>query len=222
MLAGMKAWKIFLGATGLALAAAGASAEALRLTAYERAQGWRLLFDGKSLSDWRGYRASKVPANWQVADNRLTGSGGTPLIAEEDYQDFELAFDWKVAEGGVGEVYFHVNEDGKSPEDTGPVMQLAGHNGAIGGNGGLSKHWREIPFQPDTWYQAKIVVFGNLVEYWINGDKVMAYAIDDKEWRAAVAGSRFKAYRDYGLERQGRIVLAGAGVTFRAIKVRPL
>lgn len=222
MLAGMKAWKILLGAAGLALAASGLSAEALRLTAYERAQGWRLLFDGKSLSDWRGYRESKVPANWQVADNRLTSTGGTPLIAEEDYQDFELTFDWKVAEGGFGEVYFHVNEDGKNPENTGPMMQLAGHNGPIGGNGGLSKHWREISPQWDTWYQAKIVVFGYQVEYWINGEKVMAFMIDDKEWRAAVAGSRFKAYRDYALQRAGRVVLAGSGVTFRAIKIRPL
>ena len=172
MLPGMKAWKILLGATGLALAATGFSAEALRLTAYERAQGWRLLFDGKSLSDWRGYRESKVPANWKAVDGHLVGSGGTPLIAEEDYQDFELTFEWKVSEGGVGEVYFHVNEDGKNPEETGPVMQLAGHNGPIGGNGGLTSYWHEVSVQWDTWYQAKIMVFGYQVEYWINGEKV--------------------------------------------------
>lgn len=222
MLPRMKAWKILWGATGLALAATGFSAEALRLTAYERAQGWRLLFDGKSLSDWRGYRESKVPANWKVVDGHLAGSGGTPLIAEEDYQDFELTFEWKVSEGGVGEVYFHVNEDGKNPEETGPVMQLAGHNGPIGGNGGLTSYWHEVSVQWDTWYQAKIMVFGYQVEYWINGEKVMTYLIDTKEWRAAVAASRYKVFRDYALLRQGRVVLAGSGVTFRAIKVRPL
>ena len=222
MLADMKAWKIFLGATALALLATGLSGETLRLTAYERAQGWRLLFDGESLSDWRGYGERKVPANWSVADNRLTGSEGTALVGEGDYQDFELSFDWKVKEGGFGEVYFHVNEDGKHPEETGPVMQLAGHGASIGGNGGLSPFWREISPQWDTWYQAKIVVYGYQVEYWINGEKVMAYAINDKEWRAAVAGSRYKAFRDYGLLRDGRMVLAGSGVTFRAIKVRPL
>ncbi len=222
MLPNMKAWEILLGATGLALAATGFSAESMRLTAYERAQGWRLLFDGSSLNNWRGYRESKVPANWKVVEGTLTGLAGTPLIAEEDYQDFELTFEWKVSEGGSGEVYFHVNEEGKSPEETGPVMQLAGHSSRMGGNGGLSEFWHEVPWQSDTWYQAKIIVFGYQVEYWINGAKVMTYLIDTKEWRAAVAGSRYRIFRDYALQRQGRVVLAGSGVTFRAIKVRPL
>ena len=66
------------------------------------------------------------------------------------------------------------------------------------------------------------MVFGYQVEYWINGEKVMTYLIDTKEWRAAVASSRYKTFRDYALLRQGRVVLAGSGVTFRAIKVRPL
>ena len=222
MLPAMKAWKILLGAAGLALVTSGFGAQALRLTAFERSQGWRLLFDGKALDDWRGYRQNKVPANWQAVDGLLVNSGGTPLISEEDYKDFELTFEWKVSDGGTGEVYFHVDEDAKNPDETGPVMQLAGHGDFIGANDGLTKFWREIPRQWDTWYQAKIVVFGYQIEYWINGEKVLTFLIDGKEWRSAVAGTRYQTFRDYGLLREGRIVLAGSGVTFRAIKVRAL
>jgi len=218
----MKAWQVLLGAMVLALAGSGFAAEAPKLTAYERSQGWRYLFDGKSLSDWRGYRQNKVPANWQVVDGSLTSGGGTALVTEDDFKDFELVFDWKVGAGGSAEVYFRVSEDLAAPGDTGLVMQLAGTGVKMAGNGGLSEPMRDITLQPDVWYRSKIVVFGNQVEHWISGDRVLNYMIDSPDWRTAVAASPFKALKDYGLLREGRIVLAGSGVVFRNIKIREL
>jgi hypothetical protein len=73
-----------------------------------------------------------------------------------------------------------------------------------------------------VWYRAKIVVFGNQVEHWINGDRILVYLIDGSEWRKAVAASRYQTIRDYGLLRQGRLVLDGQGAIFRNIKARSL
>lgn len=218
----MKAWKVLLGATGLLVAGQLHAAEAQRLTAYERSQGWRYLFDGQSLSEWRGYRQNKLPANWQVVEGSLTSAGGTALASVEDFKDFEIVFDWKVSAGGSAAVYFRGAEDAAEPGDSGPVMQLAGQGVTMAGNGGLNTPWREITLQPDVWYRAKILVFGNQVEHWVNGDRVLNYLIDSSEWRAAAAGSRFKALKDYGLLGSGRIVLAGSGVVFRNIKIRAL
>jgi len=51
---------------------------------------------------------------------------------------------------------------------------------------------------------------------------VLRYLLDSPDWRAAVAGSGFKAFQEYGLAPAGRIVLAGKGVIFRNIKIRAL
>lgn len=216
----MKTWRIILGAAGLLVAGLGGADEPLRLTAYERSQGWRTLFDGQSLSDWRGYQQDKVPANWQVVAGALTGRGGPALVSEEDFKDFELVFDWKVGPGGSAAVYFHANEDAAAPDESGPVMQLAGDGVKMAGNGGLSAPLRDITLQPDVWYRGKIVVFGNSVEHWISGDLVLSYLLDSPDWRTAVAGSRYRACKDYGLLREGRIVLMGSGVVFKNIKIR--
>jgi len=218
----MKAWIVLLGAAGLLLAGQVGAAETTKLTAYERSQGWRLLFDGQSLSDWRGYRQNKVPASWQVVDGSLAGSGGIALVTAEDFKDFEIVFDWKVGTGGRAEVFYRAVEDAAAPDESGPVMQLAGEGAVMGGNGGLTAPWREITLQPDVWYRAKITVFGYQVEHWINGDRVLSYLIDSPDWRAAIAGSRYKAYKDYGLLHSGRIVLEGKDVLFRNIKIRAL
>jgi hypothetical protein len=218
----MKTWHVLLGAAGLVLAGQLVAAEAPKLTAYERAQGWRYLFDGKNLNDWRGYRMDLVPPNWQIVEGSLTSGGGPALVSEEEFKDFELVFDWKVSAGGSAEVYFRLHEDGAVPGESGPVMQLAGEGVKMAGNGGLMEPSRAITLQPDVWYRGKLVVYGNQVEHWISGDRVLSYQIDSHDWRAAVAGSGFKDFKDYGLLTVGRVALAGKGVIFRNIKVKEL
>ena len=45
------------------------------LTTEERAQGWKLLFDGKTTTGWRGYKQKDMPAGWQVIDGALVRTG---------------------------------------------------------------------------------------------------------------------------------------------------
>lgn len=218
----MKTGRLLWLTAALALAGAGvlAAAERVRLTAYERAQGWRLLFDGGSLSDWRAADGARRPANWQVVDGVLKGRAGPALLSAEEFGDFELSFDWRVQKGGRGEVFFRVARGGARPEESAPVMELAGWGSPLGGNGGVSAPERVVAEQFDVWYRAKITVYGNLVEYRLQGDRVMSYLLDTAEWRAGVTQSRFAGRPDYGRERTGVIALAGDGVEFRNIKVR--
>ena len=207
-----------------ALAADGdkpAKVEKPKITAVERAQGWKFLFDGGSLSDWRGYGKNKVPANWAVAEGWLTNAGGPALVSEEEFKDFELQFDWKAGEGGVCAVWLRASEDGPDAEASGLMVDLAGGAG-MGGNGGITELWRTITPQPGLWHRTKVSVYGNLVEHWVDGDRVLTYTIDSGDWRAGVAKSRFAAVKEYGLLPEGRIVLAGAGASFRNIKIRKL
>lgn len=218
----MRTWKLGLVVALMAAAGGMATGDTIKLTAYERSQGWRLLFDGESLSDWRGFHQDKVPANWHVAGGSLVGDGGTALVSTDDFKDFEITFDWKVAAGGEGSVHFRAADDGNDVATCGPVMQLAGDGVEMAGNGGLNHPWRQITLQPDVWYRASISVFGYQVAYAINGDRIMSYVIDSPDWKAAVAGSRFKDTKEYGLLESGAIVLAGRDVSFRNIRVRGL
>jgi hypothetical protein len=193
----------------------------MKITAHERSQGWRLLFDGRKLYDWRGYQQNKIPKNWSIVDGSLVTTGGTPLVSEADYRDFELVFDWKVQEGGSAEVFFRVDEDVDVPGNSGPVMQLAGPGVAMGSNG-LVAPTRAVALQPDVWYRTKIVVYGNQVEYFDGSDQLLSYMIDSADWRAAVACSRYHTFKQFGLLREGRLVLSGSNATFRNIKVKPL
>jgi hypothetical protein len=218
----MKVRHAIICALGLLLTIPSPAADVPNLTAYERSQGWRFLFDGRSLSDWRGYQMSKLPPNWQVVDTYLVGDEGKALVTTNSFKDFEMVFDWKVAPGGTAAVCFRAEDDTASPLDAGPIMQLAGEGVIMAGNGGFNEPWRQITLQPDVWYRTKLVVYGNQVEHWINGDRVLSYMIDSADWRAAVASSHYKSLRDYGLLLQGRIILAGRGVMFHSIRIREL
>ena len=66
----------------LALAAGLAAADAPNtLSNREKAEGWKLLFDGTTTTGWRGYQKETVPEGWTVADgNQLSiANGAWPL-----------------------------------------------------------------------------------------------------------------------------------------------
>ena len=95
------------------------------LTPSERAAGWRLLFDGKTLSGWRGLGYDTVPtAHWVVVDGAIKkiASGNVPRVADgrplaggdlmtvDSFADFELSFEWKVTPGANSGVKYNVSE----------------------------------------------------------------------------------------------------------------
>ncbi len=222
----MKAWQKAAGglAAAILLMLPALPAQAARLTAYERSQGWRLLFDGATTWGWHGYKSNKAPVNWRVEEGALVCSedAGPALVSDETFKDFELSFQWKVAAGGRAELFFRLSEDGARPDDTSPVFQLGGEGVECGGDGGLTKPWRETTVPPATWQQARLIVFGNQVEYWINGRQVSTYLLGGPEWRAAVATVRQSAARDFGQQPDGAVALAGRGAAFRDIRLRAL
>src|SRR4030095_6382886 len=67
------------------------------LTEAEKADGWKLMFDGKSLAGWRGYKDEKAPGGWRAFDGELVRlGGGGDLMTVEQYSDFEMRFEWKI------------------------------------------------------------------------------------------------------------------------------
>ena len=83
----------------LAVGAAARDNRALNtLSAKERADGWRLLFDGKTTNGWRGYRQQTMPGGWQAIDGALTRVGqAADIITIDEFGDFELTLEWNLS-----------------------------------------------------------------------------------------------------------------------------
>lgn len=75
--------------------------------------GWTLLFDGRSMKGWRDPALRTPPGDaWAIEDGCLTTRPGArlseDLISEEEYADFDLEFDWRVAPGGNSGVKYRI------------------------------------------------------------------------------------------------------------------
>ena len=204
------------------------------LTAAERAAGWQLLFDGKSTSGWRGFRQETTPAGWQVAEGLLTrAASGGDIITIEQFADFELKLEWKVAEGGNSGIMFRVTEDQRRTWHSGPEMQVlddARHpDGRVpettaGSNYGLHAPKPGAVRPAGSWNEARLLVQGTHVEHWLNGVKVVEYELQSDEWEELVSQTKFDTIPAYGRQPTGHIALQDHGdwVAYRNIKIRRL
>ena len=195
---------------------------------------WRTLFDGRSLDAWRGFKKDSVPAGWQVVDGALTRVGEAgDLITRDQFGNFELTLEWKVAEGGNSGIMFRVAETADATYETGPEMQVlddARHKDgesrltAAGSAYGLYAAPAGVVKPAGQWNAVRIVVRGNHVEQWLNGTKVVEYELGSPDWEARVRNSKFKQWPGYGRVVSGHIALQDHGdrVAYRDIKVRTL
>src|SRR5262252_7889886 len=62
---------------------------------------WHILFDGKSLSAFRGYKMEGVPEGWKIENGTMAKDGRVgDLITRDEFGDFELELDWKIGRAG--------------------------------------------------------------------------------------------------------------------------
>ncbi|MBA3670784.1 MAG: DUF1080 domain-containing protein, partial [Gemmatimonadaceae bacterium] len=85
---------------------------------------WRSLVN-PAISAWRGYKSPSLPSGWRVENGVLMKDTiVADLLSREQFEDFELAFDWKVARGGNAGVFYRVTEEYDRPYWSGPEYQL--------------------------------------------------------------------------------------------------
>jgi hypothetical protein len=205
-----------------------------RLTRQEQASGWRLLFDGRSLAPWRGFRQQEVPPGWKVVDGTITRVGAGPdLITRDQFANFELTLEWRIASGGNSGIMYRVTEEAEATYETGPEMQVlddAHHEDgksrltAAGALYGLYPAPEGAVKPPGQWNAARILVNGDRVEHWLNGILTARYELGSPEWEQKVAASKFSQWPGFGRAARGHIALQDHGdlVAYRNIKIRTL
>lgn len=204
------------------------------LTPEEKASGWRLLFDGRSLNGWRGFKKPDAPSGWKAVNGELTlAEKAGDIITTEQFGDFELRLEWKLAKaGGNSGIFFHVVEEGGDQAYfTGPEVQILdnaahkdGANGltSAGSNYALHAPVRDVTKPVGQWNEVRLVVRGPHVEQWMNGVKVVEYELWSADWEARVKASKFGKMPGYGRAKTGHIALQDHGdpVAFRNIRIK--
>jgi hypothetical protein len=224
-------------ATSAALASSGQAAATTdnTLTAAEQAEGWKLLFDGKTTTGWHAYQKKDTPAGWTIVNGELTRTGeGGDLLTNDQYADFELSIDWKIAPKGNSGIFYRGLETEERIYYTAPEYQVLDNDGHpdakngpdrfAGANYDLIAPSKNVCHPAGQWNTTRILVRGAHVEHWLNGEKVVEYELWTPEWKTLVANNKFKQWPTYGMAKAGHIGLQDHGdtVAFKNIKLRVL
>ncbi len=210
------------------------------LSSKEKSEGWKLLFDGKSTTGWRNYQSDKVTDRWKVSNGELyldksVTAGAGDIMTDAEFQDYELAVEWKISPCGNSGIIFNVIEDDKfkNTYNSGPEMQVL--DNTCHPDAKIAKHragdlYDLIAVSKETvkpageWNQVRIVSKNSKMEFWLNGTKVVDFTMHTPEWKSMVANSKFKTMPGFAEAKKGHIALQdhGDAVWFRNIKIREL
>ena len=215
------------------------------LTPAEQAEGWVLLFDGKTMDGWRKCNSSEMATNWAIDDQSMKvsrgqragrGQGGDILFGTKKFANFELSMDWKIEKEGNSGIFYYVVEYPNQPiYYAAPEVQVLDNWNASDNK--LANHlagslYDMLPALPQNakpageWNNIVIRVKDGKVTHTQNGEKVVEYELWTPEWKALVADSKFKDWPGFidGPAKEGYIGLQDHGYDcwFRNIKIREL
>ena len=226
----------------LALASASAPIAALAadsntLTDAEKSAGWKLLFDGKSLAGWTSFKKTTPPEKgWDIQDgwlHHIAKAGGGDIVSAEKYSEFELSWEWRIAEGGNSGLKYFISDDRKGGA-VGHEYQMLDDDKHPDGKKGLNRQTAALydvldpvnrPVKkPGETNQSRVLVKGMHVEHWLNGAKVLEYELGSDALKAAIAKSKFKTVEGFGTRFPGRLLLQDHGdeIFIRNLKLRDL
>jgi hypothetical protein len=199
--------------------------------------GWTVLFDGESLSGWRGFKKATVPSGWSVENGTMSlvvpGSGD--IMTEAVFSEFELSFEWRIAERGNSGVIYLVNEtdDTEYAFETGPEYQVLDDDRHADGADADHRAGALYDLVPPAqaaarpvgeFNEARIVVQNGRIEHWLNGELIVESPFADEQWRSMVAASKFASMPGFGAFTRGHIAFQDHGdrVWYRNVKIKEL
>ena len=135
---------------------------------------------------------------------------------------------------GNSGIMYHVNEVDEKPYMTGPEIQLLDDDSHPDAQNGIERRtgacYGLYPPLVDArspigeWNRIRLLVDGNRVEHHLNGKLVCKYELGSADWKARVAGSKFKEWPLFGLARRGHLALQqhASRVAYRNLKIKTL
>src|SRR5262245_18675387 len=204
------------------------------LTAKEKADGWRLLFDGKTLDGWM--TSSGTPSKTPVEDGCINPHrcGGYMMVPKETFENFVLSLDYKLTKGCNSGVFIRTSSLTPRPgKDVGfngievAIDDAPGtgyhHSGALYD---LAKPTKQTQEPTGKWNHLVVTCDGPKITVELNGELVTTANLDEfvkPNVRPDETAHKFDvAYKDH--PRKGYIGLQdhGAACWYKNIKVKVL
>ncbi len=219
------------------------------LSERQKAEGWKLLFDGKTSNGWRSAKADTFPTEgWTIADGMLQvwenggaeSTHGGDIITVDQYENFWVSVDFKLTRGANSGLKYFVRPDLYEPGEASAIgceFQLLDDNNhpdaKLGRDGNrtlgslydlITADKSDAWFNMGQWNTAQVYVNGNHVEHWLNGTKVVEYDRNTPEFNALVQTSKYKNWANFGNHKKGHILLQEHGneVFFRNVMIKEL
>jgi hypothetical protein len=212
--------------------------------------GWESLFDGQTTKGWHKYGGDPVGPAWKVKDgflyldtsNKTNGQiiGGGDIVTDEEFENFHLQLEWKIAPRGNSGIIFYIHEDKPKynwPWETGPEMQVldngtptsAGQSDAIyythrAGDLYDMLASKEAVKPVGEWNQVEIIARDGKLDFYMNGVRTLSTIMWDDNWKQMIAKSKFRSMPGFGTYRKGRIGLQDHDnqVSYRNIRIKRL
>jgi hypothetical protein len=201
-----------------------------------RAQEPQLLFDGQSLDGWQTLDGKPITKGWEAVDAvlHLDASQGRAghIVTVEQYSDFELRFDWKIAPGGNSGIKYRVQKfDNRFLGIEYQILDDVAWGDRLKPKGQTGSLYDIYPpndaktLNPiDQYNTARIVVWGDYIEHWLNGKRIATAHVGSYEWNRRIGESKFADVGGFGRNRYGKIMLTdhGSDVWYRNLVIREL
>ena len=210
--------------------------------------GWRMLWDGHTISGWRGARLEAFPSTgWFIADGSLSSTeadgaesaNGGDIVTVEQFQDFILELEFMISSGGNSGIKYFVDLSLNQGEGSAigceyQILDDDGHPdpGGVEGTRLTGALYDLIPADQENklflgsnkWNTARIEVRGNRVAHYLNGARIVQYERGTQQWRALVAYSKYRVWPNFCGGRSGHILLQDHGdeARFRNIRIKEL
>jgi hypothetical protein len=211
------------------------------LSEEESAEGWVSLFDGRTLSGWRGIGQEGVPAgHWVVEDDAIKKvpggevprqadgqpTQGGDLMTVQTYADFDLCLEWKICPGGNSGIKYNVSEEMSMAapprqaaigfeyqilDDNANPDALVGINRTAAALYDLIAPQNKVLKPVGEYNEARIVFRGGHGEHWLNGEKVLVFDLGTPQMEELVAASKYRDIPGFAEKRRGHIVLQDHG-----------
>ncbi len=219
-----------------------------QLTAKEKSNGWKLLFDGKTTAGWHGYGEDDVSSDWKAEDGVIIlkpdkskkERKGNDMVTDEEYGNFDLKLDWKISPKGNSGIILFIHEDSAKYHQTynsGLEMQVLDNGTATSLGHSDAKLYthragdlydliasKEAVHPQGEWNHVEVISNNGKLDFYMNGVHTLSTTLWNDRWKKMIAISKFKDMPDWGTFKQGKIALQDHDeeVAFRNIRIKRL
>ncbi|MBR2005076.1 MAG: DUF1080 domain-containing protein [Thermoguttaceae bacterium] len=205
----------------------------------------RALFNGENLDGWTNETGGAPGSGWRVEDGLLRmvdPANGGDLLTKERFANYVFSFEWRFGracnsgvkykieqpngKGWVG-LEYQIQDDANVEDGKNAKRRVASLFDVFPAS--ETKSAASFPAPTDDapsgeFRKGKIIVFENSVEHWLDGERVLAFAVGDDAWAAAKAESKYKKQATFGTAASSPILLQEHDypIDFRNVEIQEL